>query len=384
MLSQKSIKTWYTVHKWTSLVCTAFLLLLCLTGLPLIFHEELDHLLGTHPEAPELPASTAMANLDAVVAQGLAQRPGEVAKFFSFDEHEPLIYLATAEAPNTHPDDSHTLVLDARTAQIIDAPPFDEGIMYILFKLHVDLFAGLPGMLFLGLMGILFVVAIISGIVVYAPFMRKLDFGTVRTTKSTRLKWLDLHNLLGIVTLAWGIVVGGTGVINTLAIPVLKFWQMGQLAEMTAPYQGLPPAQNLGSVDAAVATARQAAPDMTPAFVAYPGSDFSSDNHFAVFMRGNTPLTARLLTPALIDAETGELTDMRPMPWYVTALFVSQPLHFGDYGGMPMKIIWAVLDMITIVILGSGLYLWLGRRRTSMDERCNELVHGGDISQPAS
>jgi uncharacterized iron-regulated membrane protein len=38
---------------------------------------------------------------------------------------------------------------------------------------------------------------------------------------------------------------------------------------------------------------------------------------------------------------------------------VSQPLHFGDYGGMPMKILWALLDMATIVVLGSGLYLWL-------------------------
>ena len=51
------------------------------------------------------------------------------------------------------------------------------------------------------------------------------------------------------------------------------------------------------------------------------------------------------------------------MPWYVTALLISQPLHFGDYGGMPMKIIWAVLDILTIIVLGSGLYLWVVRRK---------------------
>jgi uncharacterized iron-regulated membrane protein len=51
------------------------------------------------------------------------------------------------------------------------------------------------------------------------------------------------------------------------------------------------------------------------------------------------------------------------MPWYITALFVSQPLHFGDYGGMPMKIVWALLDILTIVVLGSGLYLWIVRRK---------------------
>jgi uncharacterized iron-regulated membrane protein len=43
---------------------------------------------------------------------------------------------------------------------------------------------------------------------------------------------------------------------------------------------------------------------------------------------------------------------------------VSQPLHFGDYGGMPMQIIWALLDIATIIVLGSGLYLWLKRGNT--------------------
>ena len=64
----------------------------------------------------------------------------------------------------------------------------------------------------------------------------------------------------------------------------------------------------------------------------------------------------------LVDAGTNELTASPPLPWYLTALLVSQPLHFGDYGGRPMQILWALLDIATIVVLGSGLYLWLRRR----------------------
>ncbi|MBS0219683.1 MAG: PepSY domain-containing protein [Proteobacteria bacterium] len=41
-MSAKALRSWYGVHKWTSLVCTLFLLLLCLTGLPLIFKAEID------------------------------------------------------------------------------------------------------------------------------------------------------------------------------------------------------------------------------------------------------------------------------------------------------------------------------------------------------
>jgi uncharacterized iron-regulated membrane protein len=64
----------------------------------------------------------------------------------------------------------------------------------------------------------------------------------------------------------------------------------------------------------------------------------------------------------LVDAGTNALTASPPLPWYLTALLVSQPLHFGDYGGLPMQIIWALLDIATIVVLGSGLYLWIKRR----------------------
>ena len=55
------------------------------------------------------------------------------------------------------------------------------------------------------------------------------------------------------------------------------------------------------------------------------------------------------------------ITDRRDLPWYLTALLVSQPLHFGDYGGGWLQFLWALLDIATIFVLGSGLYLWLRR-----------------------
>jgi len=54
-MNSRKIKTWAWVHKWSSLVCTVFMLLLCITGLPLIFHHEIGHLLGTEVESPRCP-----------------------------------------------------------------------------------------------------------------------------------------------------------------------------------------------------------------------------------------------------------------------------------------------------------------------------------------
>lgn len=375
-MSSKTIRSWYLVHKWTSLVCTVFLLLLCITGLPLIFYEEIEHLTGRHPEPAELPADAPLASLDTIVAFAQAARPGELVLYVGFDEHEPLVGVTTAPSYEPAGSEFYSQAFDTRSAERLDSPPFNEGLMWVFFKLHTDIYAGLPGMLFLGFMGLLFVVALVSGVVVYGPFMRKLDFGTVRDRRSPRLKWLDLHNMIGVVTLAWALVVGVTGVINTLATPILSLWQNDQLAEMTAPYRDKPPVESFASLDGAVRSAVEASPGMEVSFIAYPGTPFSSKHHYAVFMKGETTLTSRLLKPVLIDAETGEFTDSRDLPWYAAALLVSQPLHFGDYGGLPLKIIWALLDIATIVVLGSGLYLWLVRRRAPGDARLAALERG--------
>ena len=57
----------------------------------------------------------------------------------------------------------------------------------------------------------------------------------MRRDRSTRVKWLDLHNLLGIVTLVWACVVGATGVVNTWADLIVKYWQHDELTALLAP-----------------------------------------------------------------------------------------------------------------------------------------------------
>ena len=361
-----STRAWAWIHKWSSLVCTAFMLLLCLTGLPLVFHEEIDHLSG-EVEAPAMPAGTPSASMDRIAQAARERQPAKVIRYMFWDqeEHPDLTYVNMASSLDAPPDEFHTIIVDSRTAQVLDEPKADQGFMYVMLKLHTDMFAGLPGMLFLGFMGLLMVVAIVSGVVLYYPFMRRLRFGALRTQYSRRIQWLDWHNLLGIVTVVWLTVVGLTGTINTLDRIVLGLWQMDQMAEMTAPYKGQPPVTAPAHLQVSLAAARAAVPDMEVRLVAFPGTMFSSPHHYTFFLKGNTPVTARLLKPALVDAKTGLLTDTREMPWYVKTLFLSQPLHFGDYGGLPLKILWALLDLAAIAVLGTGLYLWLRKPKAA-------------------
>lgn len=384
-MRRSTIRAWYLVHKWSSIVPTVFLLMLCLTGLPLIFHDEIEALEGVDYETalPGAPSAEGGVPLDTMLETALAERPGEVPLFMAFSQESPLLTVTTGPSPDAPGEDMTLLFFDRATGESLGPAP-GGGVMDFLLQLHTDMFLGQPGMWFLGVMGALFVVALISGTVLYAPFMRRLRFGTLRMDKSRRVGRLDQHNLGGIVILAWALVVGGTGVINSFADPLIDAWREGELAAMTAEHGGeeaVAPA-DYGSLDAAMAEAHAVLPGRNPQFIAFPGGGWSTARHYAVFFQGDRPLTEHLLTPALIDAASGELVDARAMPALNQALMMSKPLHFGDYGGLPLKALWALLTLATIWVLWTAVLLWWRRSPGEVERRVAE-IHGGAEGQLA-
>jgi uncharacterized iron-regulated membrane protein len=369
------------VHKWTSLVATAFLLMFALTGLPLIFMDEIDDL-GRAPITAG-DADTARAPLDVVIAGALAGHPGAKVLYVTPDQEKPVVYVTIAPRADAAESAMTFEQIDALTGKRIEAMPTGEGVMSFLLDFHSTLLLGVPGELFLGVIGLVFFASVVSGVVVYAPFMRRLAFGTVRKDRSARVKWLDTHNMVGIVTLGWVGVVALSGTILTFATPITAIWQADELAEMAAPYKGVKPPEHLASVDTAIASVKAAVPNATVSYIAFPGTPYSTWHHYMIALAGDTPATERVIHPAMVDAATGRLTAVREAPWYMKALFLSGPLHFGDYGGLPLKIIWALLDLALIVVLVTGLYLWLGKRRAPIDQRLKSINRAHGVLEPA-
>jgi uncharacterized iron-regulated membrane protein len=370
----RAVRAWCLIHKWTSLICTLFILALCLTGLPLIFKEEINDWLYADAAAATMDGAAPTLSLDRMADTAKQRYPGEFVQFLFWNPDRPHV-VTFGMSPRSRAESAaqlHALAIDARTGEVISEPKPRRGVMFFLLKLHSDMFLGLGGTLFLGAMGLLLVAALVSGAVLYGPFMRKLDFGEVRRTRAHTVKWLDLHNLLGIVSLTWVLAVAATGAMNTLAAPLFDLWRARELPRLLSEHQGKPLPAKLSSVDEAVALARAVSPDMRLVSVVFPHSRFTSPRHYLVWTKGITPLRAHLFAPVMIDAETGKLAGVLTLPWYVRVLGLSRPLHFGNYGGMPLKIIWALLDLVTIIVLGSGLYLWLGRRRSSMEAMVGE------------
>lgn len=375
-MTRHAFRRWLWVHKWTSLVCTLFLIVICITGLPLVFRDEIGGWLDKGAPYASVPGGTPNVSLDTVADTARRIHPGETIGAIIVDDDEPRMMVGIVPSWADYIRDRSLIrwvKFDAHTGQVLEESSSFEGdghkLLDFILDLHRDLFAGLAGELFIGLMALFFVVAIVSGAAVYGPFMRRIQFGTVRRDRSTRLRWLDIHNLTGVVLLLWMLVVGLTGVINELSTPLFGLWQMTDVRAMLAPFRGKPvPAQSeLSSPQAAYDLVKRTLPGMTVTSVTFPGSPFGSPYHYLVWTKGREPLTSRLFSPVLVDARTGALTAVVKMPWYLRALEVSRPLHFGDYGGTPLKIIWALLDLVTIVVLGTGVYLWLSRRTTEAE-----------------
>lgn len=375
------IRTWAAIHKWSSLICTAFLFLSCLTGLPLLFSDQIEHWIDPH-SYQVLPPNSPRANLDRLVSTSRGIYPGQIISTIFIDDDEPQVYVWMAPSWATlkaDPKSEHFIRFDARTGSILEqSKPLAQqrpDFIDVIAGLHEDLFVRLPGELFLGLMALLFVVAIVSGVVLYGPFMKKLEFGTVRRERSTRLKWLDLHNLLGVVTMTWALVVGATGVINELSDPLFALWRSTDVPALLTPWRGqpVPSVAELAPVQGALDAGRRALPGDVITSIVFPGNEDGSLQHYVLWAKGATPLKSRLFSPILVDARTDRLTAVAEMPWYLRVLEVCRPLHFGDYGGMPLKIIWLLLDLVTMAVLGSGLYLWLSRRRSPIERRVRQL-----------
>jgi uncharacterized iron-regulated membrane protein len=366
-MKARTVRIWGSVHKWTSLLSTLFLLILCVTGLPLIFHEEIDQALGAKPSPEVVAPNTPMLSLDRILEIAKAREPDKAITFAVPDDDDPMWHLFLAPALNS-PVVLAVLTIDGHTGRVLRSGESTRSApIKFLRDLHTDLLLDQKGMLFLGVVGLCFVLAVVSGVVLYGPFMRRLKFTEVRNRKR-RVYWIDMHNLTGVVLTAWMLVVGITGIVNTLSQQVAQHWQSTELVQMIGPWRNAPVPAKLSSAQGAVDVALASAPGMKVESLAMPGTPFAGGHHYGVYLSGDQPLTSRLLKPTLINAEDGTLSESRDMPLYVKALFLSKPLHFGDYGGMPLKIIWALLDIVTIVILGSGIFLWLSRRGSFTNE----------------
>lgn len=378
MMNIKHINVWYAVHKWTSLICAIFLLLMCLTGLPLIFLEEINNLPSAynHP-VPEMSGHNYPGRSDQMVAAIQATYPNEKIHYVHFEDEKKSVLFGLIPSGGEGDHGSHTLIFNTGTDQVSEeikpSARQGTGFLELVKGLHYNLLSGSAGEIILAVMGLLFLVTLLSGMVLYGPFSKIVPFGTIRNYGVPRHKWMDLHKFLGVVVLVWITVVSFTGALHTMRYPIYNLWSKPVIDKVLLSYQGNPLPEKVFSLQKVVNMVQRKLPGSRVDMIIYPGVlGNASPYHYYVWTHGKNRLTENLFTPVLVDAATGQLTAVLERPWYANVLGFAYPLHLGNYGGLPLKILWALLDLLTIGMLVSGLYGWLIRHRRNVHVQVQE------------
>lgn len=360
---------WYRVnlwlHRWTSLVATLPFLILCLTGTILIFHDEIDSAMGVLPPSPGLAET--QRPLAEAVSNTLAAYPDEKVALVGIDpdNHPGLLLIGTVPLADSGFDRMTRRFAHLASAELTSEHEVEgKTLTGFLFELHAQWFLGPAGAVVGGLIGVLVVISLVSGLVVYAPHARRVAFGVFRRGKGPRLYQLDLHNFIGAIVLGWALVVALTGFFLGVGTIVTGAWAQKQLQsfqsmdESVVVDQRAPPV----NVDTVVARALEAAPPgWSVEVIFWPGTDLTSHHNYAVRVKGSG-IDERLFRVVLVDAVSGNVIETVELPWYIKIIALSQPLHFGDYGGLPLKLLWTTCTWLTLFITVNGAWLWWSRR----------------------
>lgn len=361
-MSPTTTRRLLAVHRWCSIVVSLNFVILALTGLVLVFHEEIDHVLGVIPPAA---AGADTMTIGGAIARARQEAPDGTPIFvFRDPEGSPGIAFVGFGLGAERMNIGTSVTLDLRRGEVLPKVDLEKGFSATILRLHAELFLGPIGRLLVGVIGLALVVAIVTGFLVYGPTMRRFSFGLLRRDRSWRTLVADIHKLLGAATFGWNLVVTATGMLLCLGSVLLQLYAATELRATAAAYASEPVVTDLSSIDAAIRQAEAAEPGRTWATVALPGSELSSHRHYSVLLRGGTGLESHMFALVMVDALAPEHVLKKELPWYLRAILVAEPLHFGNYGGLPLKIVWSLFTLVTLGLSVAGVVVFVqGRRR---------------------
>lgn len=349
-----------SIHRICGLIVSLNLLVFAVTGIILIFAKDIDDLTGAHHAAP--PSAGTVSAVTAVAGVARA-RPGATPVYvFQDPEESPGVVFVGVTKGSKIIGDAEVVAVNGVTGELMTAVDVNQSFTAVVFRLHAQLWLGPWGQLLVGVVGLALLLSIVTGIIVYGPLMRRFAYGLLRRDKHRRTLSADIHKLLGISTLAWNLIVVLTGIVLSLGSVALQYYSATELAAIGKPYADEPAVTDLSTLDAAAHAAEVGHRGRYWSFVALPGTDFSSPRHYTILLRGGEGLESKMVTLILADAKDPSKVTVHELPLYLRTLLISEPFHFGDYGGRPLQIVWALFALLTIGMSLSGVYVTFAQR----------------------
>ncbi len=354
-----SIKRALSAHAAIGLITSALLYLVCLTGTVVVFFPELQRLEQRNaPEMEAISPDAVQRGVEAVLASEKGKPPTT----------HLYVHMPVEDLPRT------TITTDTQAVHLNPdgtiAGPEEIAWSDFLVALHYTLnLPGLVGMTLVGALGAMILALSISGVVAHPRIFR--DAFCLRARDHSGVGLTDWHNRLSVWALPFSTVIALTGAV--IGLGSLTVWGLAQLREggdvmqVYAPLfgpEGTPdhrpaPAPDVAGVLRAMAH-RYPAVEVTYAILHEPqtvGQEVQiSAKHARRLIFGEYYLFdahARFLGAAgMAEGDVGQ-----------QAASSTYSLHFGNFGGLAVKLAYVLFGAALTAVCATGVYIWLGKRR---------------------
>lgn len=341
----------YRWHHWCGLLVGLFLLMMSVTGSILVFADEIESLEETH-----------------IPVAAVAGKPSFDASFREIQRLYPDWEIRLYHLPQK----AEALVYELRKkeqSKKVYVHPVSGSVVHVnedantswqrrLLLLHYTWFSGTTGKVLVFFTGVLFLLALITGLIVYRKyFFRVLSFRIKFNSKTRRGFYSSMHRVVGVWALLFNLLIVSTGL-----------WLSGKIAWTALETPAAKPAQKkeapaIRSVDAVISYLQTNHPDYEINQVRLrPGS---SVVQVTGRFKDDPSYWGKFYSSFSFDGSTTELTQssfMRDLPRSERLGKMAGPLHFGNYGGLPLKLVYCVLGLTPALLSITGFLIW--RKRT--------------------
>ena len=370
-----TLRAFLSVHSWMGLLAGMALFIAFYAGAITVFSHELNDWALPSPapvsaKAGADPAQSAQALMDAV----LARHPRAAESLFLYlpGEHGPVPRLYWYE---TAPSGAVGHLFEPAADGGVRELPWRNGFVDFVYDLHYT--AGLPrmfGTYLFGVVSILYGLALVSGVVLYAPAFLK-DLFALRIGRNVKRMWQDAHNVIGILSLPFHVIFAWSGAVLCLGLVLLIPFDKGVfdgklMQVLEADFELVPHVPASGThatplpVAELLARARAASPGLEVQSLSYQNAGDAAAQVVVYGTRDQRRLNT--MATVALNAATGKVLRVQEpvtMSPGVAALRGLQALHFGNYGHMPLKWLYFLLGLGGAFLFYSGNLLWIESRR---------------------
>ena len=330
------------IHAYTGLIAGLFLLLMGLSGTILVFHHDIEHY--SWETYRELDHATTF-NIDKGIRSIRQQYPGWDTRLMHFEKDEALIFNLR------RPTQRLFVFVHPETGEVIKELNELTTFTRWLLRFHYALQAGVPGRIIVFIIGLLFLLSLLSGCYVYRKsFFKTLFFRVPINRKNLRTHFSSLHRLVGVWSLVFNLLLVITGLFLS--------WTVVTASLKDPVWPGTPPVKTpVGNLLKNIETA---APDFTPTYIRFPATAGGSVVVYGIY-EDDPFYYSEFGNYFAADPQTGKISSVVKIVEADLATKLSNtliPLHFGNYGGIWTQVIYALVGLSGPFLSVSGFIIW--------------------------